>query len=331
MSNMEFIDPQLISDSPVTPSPSQMGEEQAEFSFTDFPFHYDYTNNGMPQYYSPYAEPYPSGPLEPNYQPGYFLDPQLPNYPPFAASEYPYYSQYVSAATQTDIEAPLSPVQDVDLKSDGVLRSTYSLRNRVVHVSLSSRVAREQEKSRAKAAREKALRKSRFRAHLSSPSFFQPEQLTSPLSIMSRTMPSFTPVDLESFVSRGADGRITRGKISRPLNPFMLYRVAYGKAAYCLLPVSQNAQVSRIVGASWKMEDVSVRRYFSELAAREKENHRRLFPRYKYSFRKTDNVKARSPLPKFEEADGSYGTDSTDGADSDEGSEYEDCIVARSC
>ncbi|KAK5630307.1 hypothetical protein RRF57_006022 [Xylaria bambusicola] len=300
---MAFIDPQLISDAPyVTESPSQMEEEQAEFSFADFPF--NYVNNDMMQY-SPYAEPYPEAPLQSHYQPeygaGYFLDPQLPSHPTFAASEYPYYTQYVSAATQTvtSPEAPLPPVQqDAPSLCESAPRNRYSLRSRVVSPSLPPRLTRAQKKATAKALREKALRKSRVRERLSSPSLFQPEQLTKPLSKMVSSMPSFHGVDLEAFLRRSADSRITRGKITRPLNAFILYRIAYGKVARSLLPLNQNQQVSRIVGASWKMEDRSVREYFHDLACREKVNHAMLFPKYKYLSKKRHDM-AEYPLPEF--------------------------------
>ncbi|KAI2622048.1 hypothetical protein GGS21DRAFT_535315 [Xylaria nigripes] len=92
---------------------------------------------------------------------------------------------------------------------------------------------------------------------------------------------------MEAFVRRGPSERVdktgvSKGRVLRPLNPFMLYRKAYGDLAKVVLGTNQRQMLSRYVGVSWGLEDESVLRQFRKLAEAENEAHRQLFPGWKY-------------------------------------------------
>ncbi|KAK4236147.1 hypothetical protein C8A03DRAFT_17188, partial [Achaetomium macrosporum] len=105
-------------------------------------------------------------------------------------------------------------------------------------------------------------------------------------------------VDVSSFVNRSVAtrqaeihdrgrSRERRGKIGRPCNAFMLYRMSYMPRieAYCRRRAdsSHNAHISSIAGASWRQEPDEVRAAFAAWAEQDKAGHRRAFPGWKYS------------------------------------------------
>lgn len=74
----------------------------------------------------------------------------------------------------------------------------------------------------------------------------------------------------------------TAGKVKRPLNGFMLYRMAYLPAVKEMHKLYNPGEVSVYLGQSWAIEPGSVRDRFAELAAEEIEIHRLAFPEYIY-------------------------------------------------
>ncbi|KAI1359576.1 hypothetical protein F5Y08DRAFT_72147 [Xylaria arbuscula] len=304
--NMEFIDPRLLADeSHYTDSSTQF--EQAEISFSDFV--YDENVDAM-AYYSPYADysVYPEAPLmtdshftqpdaQPGFGPGYFIDHQLPMEPMFAPVQ-ALNPRYVSASTQTDSEptvsrqAASSPAASRSAKPKSPEPSRYSLRQRARSPRAQSAAETVEE-----VKDERRLRKARQRQALKPPSpsstLFQAEELTKPLSKHAGEMPGFQAVDLDAYVRRCADTRIVKGRIMRPLNPFMLYRMAYRQVARTLFHSENNQLISTVVGVSWKMESKAVLDCFRTLAEIEKSTHLAMFPDYKYR----PANKAEYPVP----------------------------------
>ncbi|KAK3317430.1 hypothetical protein B0T19DRAFT_446396 [Cercophora scortea] len=114
-------------------------------------------------------------------------------------------------------------------------------------------------------------------------------------------------VDVEAYVNRDSatrqhevhapwrgPGRPNKapGKIMRPLNSYMLYRMTYEPCIRDYLKlackfdnrdINKQTLVSRFSGKSWKRESASVRQRFDELAMIDKANHRLAFPDYKYA------------------------------------------------
>ena len=87
--------------------------------------------------------------------------------------------------------------------------------------------------------------------------------------------------DLNGWVHRSPDARIDeaqeKGKASRPMNAFMLYRFAYYELVKEYLnrrnyPFHGQA-ISRTIGLGWRSEPRTVRRRFENLASIERQNY----------------------------------------------------------
>jgi hypothetical protein len=99
--------------------------------------------------------------------------------------------------------------------------------------------------------------------------------------------------DVETFVNRDPATRQAEveerkskpGKILRPLNPYMLYRMRYHAVAaqFCKMFAGNQNGISIICGASWWLEADEVRRTFREWAEVESENHAMAFPDYRFA------------------------------------------------
>lgn len=84
-----------------------------------------------------------------------------------------------------------------------------------------------------------------------------------------------------SLTQRREEARAA-GKIKRPLNGFMLYRMAYVTPVKELHKLDNPGEASVYLGQSWAIESRSVRDRFAKLAAEEVELHRLAFPDYKF-------------------------------------------------
>ncbi|RSL78224.1 hypothetical protein CDV31_017280 [Fusarium ambrosium] len=73
-----------------------------------------------------------------------------------------------------------------------------------------------------------------------------------------------------SLVERRSETR--NGKIKRPLNAFMLYRMAFRHVAEQLYATKDQKRVSKICGESWLQEAKELRAWFRLQALTEKEN-----------------------------------------------------------
>ncbi|KAL8971618.1 MAG: hypothetical protein Q9183_000964 [Haloplaca sp. 2 TL-2023] len=108
--------------------------------------------------------------------------------------------------------------------------------------------------------------------------------ISSPLSQLCLDVPV---VDVYGKVNRSIEERQDEArkdnKIKRPSNSFMLYRSAYGDRVKALYPQNNHQIISRICGASWKMETPDVVQKFKEYYEMEKENHAKAHPTYKFS------------------------------------------------
>lgn len=78
-----------------------------------------------------------------------------------------------------------------------------------------------------------------------------------------------------------------KGKTIRPMNSFMLYRKAYSDRIKQWSGDDSNQNVSRVAGASWKLESKVNRDYYQMCADIDFANHQKTFPDYKFAPRKT--------------------------------------------
>lgn len=121
--------------------------------------------------------------------------------------------------------------------------------------------------------------------------------------------------DLTGWVHRSPNARIDeaqeKGKESRPMNAFMLYRSAYHKPVKDYLrrkkhPAHGQA-ISRIIGLGWWSETIAVRRKFEDLASIERHNHLTLHPKASQSISKTRRQsKKRAPSLHIDSRAGVY-------------------------
>ncbi|TRX90713.1 hypothetical protein FHL15_008488 [Xylaria flabelliformis] len=121
------------------------------------------------------------------------------------------------------------------------------------------------------------------------------QKLTKPLSQLALESPHISVFDMDAHVRRDADKRMTlrRGeyKIRRPSNSFVLYRKAYSDHMKALVGVRQDA-ISRLAGASWKLESKEVKDKFDGYALEESRQHHAFFPGYKYLPKHHSNAEA---------------------------------------
>jgi hypothetical protein len=140
----------------------------------------------------------------------------------------------------------------------------------------------------------KQARRKQNRKELSECAF----KLEGPISVLTERFHG-TPIrDMDAWVGRSAvirqeEVRSRNGKISRPMNSFMLYRSAYAERTKKLVGANNHQIVSKIAGLGWKLEPVEIRRKYEELAKLERDNHAATHPNYKFSPNKTINPSNR--------------------------------------
>lgn len=118
--------------------------------------------------------------------------------------------------------------------------------------------------------------------------------ISAPLSQLCLDVPV---VDIYEKVNRPIEERQEEArrdnKIKRPSNSFMLYRSAYGDRVKALYPQNNHQIISRICGASWKMETPEITEKFKAYYEMEKENHAKAHPTYKFSPAKSSPSRKR--------------------------------------
>lgn len=117
--------------------------------------------------------------------------------------------------------------------------------------------------------------------------------LDKPLSELTKDL-SVPVRDMEAWVNRSVEAREAetakrKGQIARPMNSFMLYRSAYAERTKMWCTHNNHQIVSAVSGKSWPMEPPIVRDWYHELARKERDNHQKAFPGYKFSPSKTNS------------------------------------------
>lgn len=135
---------------------------------------------------------------------------------------------------------------------------------------------------RAPAGKAKQQRRNRTRSTLSEPGLKIEE------AISKLTEDYDVPIkDMDAWVARPAEIRRkeakTKGRISRPMNSFMLYRSAYSERTKKLVGVTNHQVVSKIAGQGWKLEPHDIRKKYEDLAKLERDAHAATHPEYKFS------------------------------------------------
>ncbi|CAG8177840.1 unnamed protein product [Penicillium olsonii] len=113
-------------------------------------------------------------------------------------------------------------------------------------------------------------------------------KLDGPISQLTEGFTS-TPIrDMVAWVNRSPQARreevrSKNGKISRPMNAYMLYRSAYTARTKLLVGANNHQIVSKVTGLGWHMEPAEIRRKYNELARIERDNHAATHPDYKFA------------------------------------------------
>jgi hypothetical protein len=110
--------------------------------------------------------------------------------------------------------------------------------------------------------------------------------MTVSLSKMTRDMADVPIINIERWVRRPVEERKRetdqKKKIGRPLNSFMLYRLAYTNRIKMYSRRRSPQVVSSIAGKSWHKEPQNVRDEYQRLAQIERDGHALAFPGYKF-------------------------------------------------
>ncbi|KAJ5595363.1 uncharacterized protein N7459_001571 [Penicillium hispanicum] len=137
-----------------------------------------------------------------------------------------------------------------------------------------------------KAKLSRSPRESRARSRRETSKAMREPHLQGPLSEVTKHMIDVPLKDMKTWVYRSVEERKRevnqKGKISRPMNSFMLYRSAYAERTKKLLSQSNHQVVSRAAGQSWAIEPKEVRDMYEELARIERDNHATSHPEYKF-------------------------------------------------
>ncbi|KAI2888153.1 transcriptional regulator family: HMG [Aspergillus niger] len=112
--------------------------------------------------------------------------------------------------------------------------------------------------------------------------------LPCPLSELNDGMQDIPVRDMYAWVhrpvaTRRQETRQRHQRIPRPLNSFILYRMAYNDRVKHWLGRNDHQTISRLSGQSWKMEAAHIREKYETLAEMEKQNHARAHPGYRFS------------------------------------------------
>ncbi|KAM5351933.1 hypothetical protein ACJ41O_004656 [Fusarium nematophilum] len=105
-----------------------------------------------------------------------------------------------------------------------------------------------------------------------------------------------TPTSMTSEGSRDLICLCTPApKIPRPRNAFILYRQHHQAEVVAHNPNLSNPEISKIIGEQWKEESEEVKSNWKALADKEKQNHQRLYPDYRYQPRRGTKTPGNRP------------------------------------
>ncbi|MCJ1266765.1 hypothetical protein MMC22_006650 [Lobaria immixta] len=143
-------------------------------------------------------------------------------------------------------------------------------------------------------------------------------KLTAPLSEL--TDFDHVPLkDVLAYCTRPKEIRVTEkgksGKISRPMNSYMLYRYAYSERCKVWCAQNNHQIVSTICGQSWVLETPEIKERFADFSQVEKINFAKAHPGYKYRPAKPAIIagpKRRKTAPETEDEEDPSDVDDTD-------------------
>lgn len=113
-------------------------------------------------------------------------------------------------------------------------------------------------------------------------------ELTQLLSKLTKDLQDHPIKDMAGWVHRPAAVRLSEsskrnGYVTRPMNSFFLYRLAYADRTKAWCARNDHPVISAVSGHSWPLEPKHIREKYTALATIERKNHRETYPDYKFS------------------------------------------------
>jgi hypothetical protein len=82
-------------------------------------------------------------------------------------------------------------------------------------------------------------------------------------------------------------------RIPRPRNAFIIYRQEKSAQAKQDNPALTNLEISKLLGLNWRQECAETRQKYHEKAVQEAKEHQEKYPEYRYTRRRTQDIKRR--------------------------------------
>ncbi|CRG92810.1 hypothetical protein PISL3812_09879 [Talaromyces islandicus] len=125
-----------------------------------------------------------------------------------------------------------------------------------------------------------------------------------PMSVLTKSLSHIPVRNMRAWVTRDIETRhketAKNGRISRPMNSFLLYRSAYTERIKAWSADASHIVVSKISGQSWLKEPAHIREEYESLALIERHNHFMAYPNYKF----TPKPRKKRKPPRDERSEG---------------------------
>jgi hypothetical protein len=120
--------------------------------------------------------------------------------------------------------------------------------------------------------------------------------LDRPLSDYSDDLNRTVAKRIKEWVNRPTEVRLREaqqpdGYVARPLNSFMLYRLAYIAVAEARYSQPKQQKLSAIIAKSWRKEHPEVHEKYKAYARTESRNHHEAYPKYRFSSKRLERKK----------------------------------------